>query len=72
MDNTSSVEVEDESEISQDEVELYDESYETEIRLNKRTFYLNRLDKTENGERCEFFFDHFHLNPFSCFLQNLF
>jgi len=30
---------------------LFDESYQNEIRLNKRSFYLSRLDKTEVNER---------------------
>lgn len=31
--------------------ELYDEKFEEEIRLNKRTFHLNLLDKTDINER---------------------
>lgn len=30
---------------------LFDESYEREIIVNKRTFYLNRLDRTDINER---------------------
>lgn len=30
---------------------LFDESYEREIIVNKRTFYLNRLDRTDLNER---------------------
>ena len=30
---------------------LYDDSYENEIILNKRTFHLNLLDKTDVNER---------------------
>jgi len=44
---------EQDSEGSEDNAEecLFDESYESEIRIGKRRFYLNRLDRTDISER---------------------
>ncbi|XP_052763333.1 potassium channel subfamily T member 2-like isoform X2 [Mya arenaria] len=43
--------IEEEPNGCEEEVDLFEESYEKEIRSNKRSFYLSRLDKTDINER---------------------